>query len=134
MNSKLDSITDWMPLFEQAHYRADELPALVQSSDRNLRRFFKERYGKPVQQLIDESRGKKAKLLLLGGMDEKTIINVLGFRTVQHFSRTFKERFGITPTQFRRTNAPRSLLQALLVLLVNGLVDDLRSCSAFSLL
>ena len=111
MCSKLDRIKDWTPLIIKAHYRADELPAVAQSSERNVRRIFKALFGRPTQAEMDDRRGERARVLLLKGEDEKTIIDHLGFRSVAHFSRWFKQRFGMTPTQFRRSATNGSEMQ-----------------------
>src|SRR5688500_5311847 len=101
MSSKLDCIKDWTPLIIKAHYRADELPAVAESSERNVRRVFKALFGRPTQAELDDRRGERAKAMLLSGCDEKTIIDQLGFRSIAHFSTWFKKRFHVSPSNFR---------------------------------
>jgi AraC-like DNA-binding protein len=100
MGSKLDRIMDWDAVIEQACYRSDRLKKIVQSSDRNLRRKFVTYFGKPTQYVLDERRTEKAKAMLLQGMAEKVIADLLGFKRISHFSTFFKRRTNETPRRF----------------------------------
>jgi len=100
VSSRLDLIKDWIPFMKRAHFRANEMPEVVGASGRNLRRAFKREFGKPLQKVLDESRGTEAKEMLLAGYDEKTICETLGFRSAAHFSDWFKGRYGACPRDF----------------------------------
>ena len=100
MSSRLDLIKDWVPLMKRAHFRANEMPEVVGASGRSLRRVFKREFGKPLQKVLNESRGAEAKEMLLAGNDEKTICEILGFKSAAHFSDWFKGRHGACPRDF----------------------------------
>lgn len=69
-----------------------------------FRRLFKKSFGVTPKQFILEIRIKKAKQLL--GSNEKNITEIselCGFSSVYHFCRAFKEKTGLTPSEFRKT-------------------------------
>ena len=68
-----------------------------------LSKYIKEKSGKTFSEHITLTRLKRAKALLRNG--NMTIENVaysVGYPNVEHFNRTFKKRFGITPGQYRQ--------------------------------
>ena len=85
---------------KRAHFRANEMPEVVGASGRSLRRVFKREFGKPLQKVLNESRGTQAKEMLVAGYDEKTICQILGFKSAAHFSDWFKGRYGACPRDF----------------------------------
>src|SRR6185436_1922708 len=111
MASKLDSIKDWVPFMKRAHFRANEMPAAVGTSGRTLRRIFKREFGKSMQKVLNESRSKEAQDLLRAGYDEKTICDLLGFRSTAHFSDWFKDRCGACPRDFIAASPQKTLSQ-----------------------
>ena len=113
MSSKLDRIKDWLPLIRTARYRAENLPDLANSSARNLRRHFLERFGKPTQERLDELRAEEARDGIMDGESEKVLADRLGFKSSSHFSVFFKRRFKVSPRMFlsrafRRDDEPPS--------------------------
>lgn len=63
---------------------------------------FKELYGVSVFRFLRNERLRKAKMLVqYGDRPFKTIAHLCGFKSVPHFTRIFKEQFGLTPTQLR---------------------------------
>ena len=85
---------------KRAHFRANEMPEVVGASGRTLRRAFKREFGRPLQKVLDESRATEAKELLLAGYGEKTICEILGFKSAAHFSDWFKAKYGACPRDF----------------------------------
>lgn len=70
-----------------------------------LRRLFLEQYGTTPKQYLLELRIQRAKQLLVDTSHTVTqVAEECGFSSVYHFCRVFKERTGITPTQFARQN------------------------------
>ncbi|MDU5083001.1 MAG: AraC family transcriptional regulator [Bacillota bacterium] len=75
-----------------------ELSRIIQMNDCKLKRSFKQHFGKTVYELIREQRFEKAFSLLESGKHNVSeTAFAVGYTNVSHFSKTFKERFGITP-------------------------------------
>ncbi len=74
-----------------------------------LRSAFKRYTGFPPHQYLLELRIEKAKFLLSGTHESiKEISNDLGFESPYYFSRYFKKRTGISPSQWRNNTAALS--------------------------
>lgn len=70
-----------------------------------LRRLFLAQFGTTPKQFILNKRIEKAKQLLLDTpMTVTAIAESCGFTSVYHFCRAFKEKTGITPTQYAKGN------------------------------
>lgn len=66
-----------------------------------FQRQYKKLYGKtPIADLYD-MRFRKSKELLKNGYSIPWVLNSCCFKSVQHFSRFFKERSGMTPTEYK---------------------------------
>lgn len=67
---------------------------------------FKELYGTSVYRFLKNERLRKAKMLIqYGDRPFKSIAHMTGFKSVPHFSRTFKKQFGYTPTELRKRSS-----------------------------
>lgn len=67
-----------------------------------FQRKYKKLYGKsPIADLYD-FRFNKAKRLIDDGYSNTYILNSCGFKSLQHFSRFFKEREGVSPSEYRK--------------------------------
>lgn len=67
---------------------------------------FKELYGISVYRFLRNARLSKAKMLIqYGDRSFKTIAHMTGFKSVPHFSRTFKKQYGYTPTELRKKSS-----------------------------
>lgn len=87
----------------------DALPSLVDlarrvgTHDKRLSAIFRERLGMTVFAYAREMRLRRGQELLAeSGMSVQDIAEVLGFRSACNFTTAFRERHGITPTQYRR--------------------------------
>ncbi|MCF7818771.1 MAG: AraC family transcriptional regulator [Kiritimatiellales bacterium] len=70
-----------------------------------FRAFFKERTGFPPRQYIIEMRINRAKeLLTYTNQNISVIADVLGFESLYYFSRLFKFKTGLSPSEFRAQN------------------------------
>lgn len=67
-----------------------------------LSKYIKEKSGDTFGGIVRTVRMKKACTLLKNGnMTVETIADSVGYPNVEHFNRLFKEKFGMTPVQFR---------------------------------
>lgn len=71
-------------------------------SESRLRNAFKKELGLTVGDYIDLCVFRQAKLLLQSQQSMEQISNQLGFCDQFYFSRRFKQRYGITPSQYRK--------------------------------
>lgn len=79
-----------------------ELSRKAGVNDFKLKKGFKELFGNTVFGYLYELRMKEAKRLLLDhNMSLAEVSEYCGYDHVQHFSRAFKKKHGITPGQFR---------------------------------
>lgn len=80
----------------------NELSKLVAINEYQLKKGFKELFGTTVFGFIHQSRMDLAKRLLLGtSKSAKEIAYETGYGSPQHFSKAFKEQFGIPPNSIR---------------------------------
>ncbi|MEE9363132.1 MAG: AraC family transcriptional regulator [Cellulophaga sp.] len=87
-----------------------ELSKLVTLNEYKLKRGFKELFGTTVFGYIHKTRMDLAKRLLLGtSKTAKEIAYETGYGSPQHFSKAFKEQFGIPPNSIR--NVPDSTIR-----------------------
>ncbi|MFG6686745.1 helix-turn-helix domain-containing protein [Mariniflexile sp. HNIBRBA6329] len=64
---------------------------------------FKELYGTTVHRFLMEERLRKSKMMIQFTQQSlKSIAQMTGFKSIAHFSRTFKKRFGYTPSDLRK--------------------------------
>lgn len=103
MSSRLKFVNDWAALAKTAKYCARDLAALRRVSSRQLERFFKREMGcRPHQWLRDERMRRAAELISEGERSLKEIAtDELGYESAAHFTRDFKEYFGIPPSHYR---------------------------------
>lgn len=82
-----------------------ELTRIAGINEYKLKRGFKELYGNTVFGHLSNFRLERAKSELQEGSKAiGEIAATLGYSSSQHFSRAFKEKFGIPPGKFRRPN------------------------------
>ena len=82
-----------------------ELAKQIGVSEVYLRKLFSAHYNTTPKQYILDIRIQKAKQLLIGTPYKITAVaEVCGFSSPYHFCRAFKERTGLTPTQFAVQN------------------------------
>lgn len=88
----------WEVLAQRAGYKPRELAALCQISLRTLERHFRRSYGKTVLGWLREYRLSEAYRALLEGKAVKEVAFDFGYKQMSHFSREFKNHFGISPS------------------------------------
>ena len=81
------------------------LAAKANISEVYFRKLFVSQYGISPKQYILDVRIEKAKELLSDGAKKITSISEeCGFSSIYHFSRSFKEKTGFTPTEYMNNN------------------------------
>ena len=86
--------------------RPAELARQLGASQSHLNRLFMRQLGTTVRGYGEQQKLAAARRLLGGSLlSVKEIAYRLGFRSPQHFSRWFRQRSGISPTQMRQPNA-----------------------------
>jgi len=100
MSSRLDCVQDWEELAAEAKYEASKLAQRCQISDRQLRRFFLEKFGVTAQDWISQLRLRKAPLFISTGHSIKVTAFELGFKQPSHFCREFKRVYGLSPRTY----------------------------------
>lgn len=79
-----------------------DLARVVMCSPTHLRRLFQKVVGmSPQQWLLERRLRKAAQLLQTTDKTVQQIADECGFESLSHFSRYFKAKFGITPSQYR---------------------------------
>ena len=84
----------------QAHFRSSALAALIHRSERQLRNIARRHFGCSLRFWLDEQRLRLAVELLREQNSVKSVSASLGFRQVSHFSRKFKLRYKLPPSNF----------------------------------
>jgi AraC-like DNA-binding protein len=100
MSSRLDCFHNWEALAAEAGYQPLGLAERCQVSERQLRRFFLERFGTTAQNWVSQLRLKKAVMLICSGHSVKLTAFELGFKQPSHFCRVFKRVYGMTPRTY----------------------------------
>ena len=77
-------------------------------SPKYISRIFKEETGSTVTQFTNDCRlNKAAKLLLESGISLEELIKEVGYSSTNYFIKKFKEKYSVTPTQYRRNSVGR---------------------------
>ena len=93
-------ISNWEPLIIQAGYSGHALAGLCGVSLRHLQRHVKATYGRTLTTLIETVRLLKARAMLATGCPVKVAALTFGYKQVSHFSRNFRNQFGMSPSRF----------------------------------
>lgn len=91
----------------QANYQTVTLEDIAQEfhlSEQYVSKYIKDKSGQTFGELLQNIRMKKAKTLLKNGsMTVENIAYAVGYQSVEHFNRTFKKKFNMTPVQYRNS-------------------------------
>ncbi|MDE7425237.1 MAG: 2-isopropylmalate synthase [Lachnospiraceae bacterium] len=92
----------------QANYKDITLDGMAEYfhlSEPYISKYVKEKSGKTFSEHVTHIRLKRAKTLLKNGsMTIENIADAVGYPNVEHFNRTFKKKFDMTPGQYRKQN------------------------------
>lgn len=103
MASRLDYVGDWTKSAADAKFRVTKLAKNCGVSERQLRRYFVERFGKSPREWIAIVRLGKAQALLASGKTVKEIAAQTGFNHSSNLTRSFKQHYKATPSTQRRS-------------------------------
>lgn len=74
----------------------------IGTNEFKLKYGFKELYGTTVHRFLMQERLRKAKMMIqYSDVSIKSIAYMVGFKSMPHFSRTFKKRYGFSPSALR---------------------------------
>ena len=80
-----------------------QLAALVNLSTSRFRHLFKEETGRTMNQYLRERRLERAEILLRTTfLSIKEVMSEAGVSSMSHFVQYFKERYGVTPSGYRK--------------------------------
>jgi AraC-like DNA-binding protein len=80
-----------------------EIASAVGGSDRHIRRHFEEALGVPPMRYLLNFRVKRSKELIQGtDCALKEVAELVGFKSIHHFTRVFREIVGETPAAWRK--------------------------------
>ena len=89
----------------QTNYQSVTLETMAEQfhlSEPYISKYIKDKSGKTFGEHVANVRMKKAKVLLKdGNMNVERISSNVGYQNVEHFNRSFKKMFGMTPIQYR---------------------------------
>jgi AraC-like DNA-binding protein len=100
---RLENIVHWDPLIAESGYSVKKLAAHCGYSVRTLQRFITNKFKRGLLDFIADVRLRNAHALLQTGVSVKEAAADLGYKQSSHFCRCFKERYGMTPSEFSRT-------------------------------
>jgi AraC-like DNA-binding protein len=90
--------TTWETLAAQANYCPRNLAVLCHVSLRTLQRRFAQNFGTTISDWMRNVRLTQAYNRVVAGEPIKSVAYDLGFKQLSHFSRVFKEVYGVPPT------------------------------------
>ena len=91
----------WENLAAQVQYQPAKMAELFSVSLRTVQRHFRKHYNVSIKEWLRSVQMQEAKNRILAGNPIKAVASELGFKQVSHFSRVFKQTFGIAPSLLR---------------------------------
>ncbi|MEL7163061.1 MAG: AraC family transcriptional regulator, partial [Bacteroidota bacterium] len=83
-----------------------ELAKMVGINQQSLKQGFRQLFGDTINQYLNEKRLEQAGILIQGGeLSLGEIATTIGYSNPGYFSRRFKEKYGVTPRDFRGKDA-----------------------------
>jgi signal transduction histidine kinase/CheY-like chemotaxis protein/ligand-binding sensor domain-containing protein len=91
---------------DDAYFGVDQLVGLINMSRSNLHRKLKALTGMSTSEVVRNYRLKRASLLLKEGFNSSDTAYKTGFGSPAYFTKSFREVYGITPTEFVKQYKP----------------------------
>lgn len=100
---RIQTVIDYIMLNPTEEYTSSKLSAMAEVAETTFRRLFKETTGKTATEFIRQVRlTMAARLLLVSNDPVNCIAHDVGFEDANHFTRVFRQNYGITPNQYRK--------------------------------
>src|SRR6266404_5163803 len=96
----IENREQWREVARQARYRLKPLSDQLEVCQRQLRRYSWELFGCSPQDWLDQERLTLAPDMLKEHRSVKRAAFELGYKRASHFSRKFKERYGLSPAAY----------------------------------
>ena len=87
----------WETIASQCDYRVHRIAEFCHVSTRTLQRHFRRNYDTTISHWLREVRLEKARTMLRDAPCIKAVAFDLGYKQPSHFTRDFKQRFGVPP-------------------------------------
>jgi transcriptional regulator GlxA family with amidase domain len=101
MSSRLDTITDWDTRAQQAKFHVATLARQCDITERQLRRYFRIKFGVSPNHWLANVRLELIPQLLQHGQTVKEIAAQTGFSQQGNLTRRFKQQYKVTPSSLR---------------------------------
>ena len=101
MSSRLDAITDWATRAQRANFCVATLAGQCEVTERQLRRYFRTKFGMSPNLWLTAARLELVQTLLQRGQSVKEIAAQIGFSQQGNLTRLFKQQFKVTPSSLR---------------------------------
>jgi transcriptional regulator GlxA family with amidase domain len=98
---------NWEEMAVKAKFSARTLAKNCGVSSRTLSRYFHEQHGMSAGRWLREIRLMRAYLALSHSRSVKEVAWELHYKQVSHFSRDFKNRFGVSPSMVLNTHSEK---------------------------
>ena len=100
---RIQTVIDYIMLNPTEEYTSDKLSGMAEVAETTFRRLFKEATGKTATEFIRQVRlTTAARLLLVSNDPVNCIDHDVGFEDDNHFTRVFRQAFGMTPGRYRK--------------------------------
>lgn len=100
---RIQTVIDYIILNPTEEYTSDKLSGMAEVAETTFRRLFKEATGKTATEFIRQVRlTTAARLLLVSNDPVNCIAHDVGFEDANHFTRVFRQAFGMTPGRYRK--------------------------------
>lgn len=97
------TILDSYMLWSVADTTLEKLAALLHLSTKQTARLIKKQYGMTFEQRLTQTKLDMAvRLLTMTSLPISEIAKTVGYSSIHYFSRRFKEKFGISPAEYRK--------------------------------
>ena len=100
---RIQTVIDYIMLNPTEEYTSVKLSGMAEVAETTFRRLFKEATGKTATEFIRQVRlTTAARLLLVSNDPVNCIAHDVGFEDANHFTRVFRQAFGMTPGRYRK--------------------------------
>ena len=102
---RITVILDYITSHPEENLTREEMCAMADVSESTLRRLFKEKTGKTIYEFVKDTKmTNAARRLLVTNGPIATIAYDLGYEVPSYFGKCFKEVFGLSPFEYRKSS------------------------------